>query len=449
MKKIKFKVWVLVLVALMVNVNVEAQGLIDNIKALGNNAKNKKVKTEASSSDPRASVTTVEEGYTKSPADIRKAYNRLDNEFYFFPYSHPNLRNYYLLDDSKEEMDFFNQSCRTVDENMRVGNIDCGYLKSLHFGGMVKCRYYHFIEETIPSGNKGTGENILESTGVTPIGIHPIYAGFALFEADPAGLKPFMRYCEARNAAKGMESVHIGQGDYIFGKTVMTKDGKKELPISWNEMFPEKLYKKDNALRDLVKRKTPIGVIKEATTYYNDQIKKCLAAKDYANTRYYSHLFEHAMFLWEEKEGTSGADFKTFYAEKVKYEKEYKDWMRLELASSAPIEMPKTYTENADLTARILVAAKRQAESEDPPFNVDKVVFTSGDWSINKDGKFPYDVVSRTRYVAFLTNENGQWMIRYAQVQQNSNGTGGWKDGYGFIYIHHADKIPQPVDYKP
>ena len=458
-------------VAVMRAVNTGAQaqlgGALNRARNAVQNTGNRsstpgKPSAEAVAADPRAGVEQAEEGYTKSPAQIRGAYEALDSKFYFLPYYHPNLRRYFLLDDSQEELDFFANQCLTVDEHYRAqrllsnlrkdeGTIVSNRLTSLTPESGSK-RYYHFVDDTIPAGNKGCP--VLDGVGVMPVGIHALYAGFALFAADPKGLKPFMRYCEARNLAVGMTKVFVSVStDSRTERPVLTRDGRKELPIRWEDVFGYNVRNQAADLDALMKKETPLGVIKEAATYYNGQVKKYEAEKDYANARYYFHVLEMALHFWIEKEGNKGADFRPLFADYAKYDGMYDNWSEMELAGGAPIEMPATFPMAAGEEAKILAAANVHAAKGDyqAAFKVDKVVFITDDrWAEAKQPEWPFRFINRNRAIAFLTNDNGQWIIRRTRVYQDSvNGIEGWKDEYRFGYLDQMDAKPRPVNYKP
>ena len=119
----------------------------------------------ALAADPRASITTVEPGYTKSPAQIRVAYEELHKETYFFPYYNSKLRRYYLLDDSKAELDFFDNSAKTLDayrsEGRKQSYFANGTISLMTSARDVKMQSYasfnsaaFSIVDTIPAGNR-------------------------------------------------------------------------------------------------------------------------------------------------------------------------------------------------------------------------------------------------------------------------------------------------------
>jgi hypothetical protein len=260
---------------------VAALGLCIAAVMSTNTTKAQKLSKEAIAADPRASVTIVEEGYTKSPAQIREAYEKLNPEVYFKPYFHPNLRNYYLLDDSKAEMEFWEKSCKTLDKHYsRVrsnASLDKGTTIKMGLSYYISLSewYMHFEKDNIPAGQHKNWGCAASCSGLMPLGASAMRAGFALFAADPEGLKPFMRYCEAYNIYNAFQNYYIHSGGV---DNQISSDGKRvginnetrkfdDMAVSWDYFF-NKWGDERARLIELVKTKTPVKVIQEAATHY-------------------------------------------------------------------------------------------------------------------------------------------------------------------------------------
>ena len=420
-----------------------------------------KPSAEAIAADPRASVTTVEEGYTKSPAEIRAAYESLyakselqsNKANFFFPYYHPYLKKYYYLTDSKEELEFFSNAGRTLDAHRSKSRKWSRYY-DLGNNIMATSRDNfepnpEYVWDTIPAGNRTPWECFDDCIGIIPVGIHVIHAGYALFLADPEGLKPFMRLCEARNAANAYRgSINIEGG--TDGRTLRTRSEK--LTVPWKHAIDLDRFD-GSEVYGVIRAQTPVSVIRDAATYYKNEVAKYDAANDIVNTRYYFHLFEVAMYYWKEytdpkKREQLADDLEELFYEYKKYAGRYNEWYKASQLDIAPIDMPKTYTMNATLAAKALEVAKKQFEnrSEDP-FKVDKIVFLSDKWSEAREQAWPNRVVTRTIQVGVLTNMNGKWVIRQWTLQQDSDLKGGWVDTYR--YVAGSNYEPKPVNYKP
>ena len=415
---------------------------------------------EAIAKDPAASDKKVKEGYTKSPAEIRAAYEALDPEIYFQPYYHPFLRNWYLLDDKSDKQ--FLEDVMTVDKHYRT-NTDRqmtftekkseGNVKTRIFGGGFRAQYYHFRQETIPAGN--TDFRIYDDLSCyMPIGISAAYAGYALFAADPQGFIPFLRLCEARNAAfsydagvwSGLDAPNMARD-----ATKVKLNAKGEvgtLPMEEHQLTKPIIMggNMEQSTRKLAGTVTPIAVIQKAAEHYLSEIQKYEAQNSYGMMRYNLHVLEHVIYLWymhDKWEGDAAA-YKRVVGEFDKYVSRYKQWKEQELLSSPSVAMPKTYDMGAALAEKALAQAKKQMAGS---FNADKVVFLSDTWNEFKEKDYPYRVMHRSIDAAILTNDNGKWSMRRYSFIQDSDTKGGWKESYSFQA--GASVVPERVDYKP
>ena len=314
----------------------EAQNVLQRARDAVQNTANKtgthrNPSAEAVAADPRASIDTPEEGYTRTPAQIRASYEALDKGKFFHPYYHPNLRRYYLLDDSKQEQDFFLNSAKTLDRHWCKARVNHGLrsyvneYKILLTTSEKVLSYGHFtIVDTIPAGNRSPwGCDDDDCIGVMPVGVHVIYAGFALFKADPEGLKPFMRFCEAENAYLAFRgTVNVNGGP--DGRTI--RDNPNKLAVQWKNIAQLKQMESD---LEASARSISMNVIHDAASYYRDQVAKYDAAKDVGNSRFYFHLFETAMYYWQESRNKSQLkkEMDALYADYVKFTERYKAWM--------------------------------------------------------------------------------------------------------------------------
>ena len=419
------------------------------IQAAAPQQQSAKPSAEAIAADPRASVTTVEEGYTKSPAEIRAAYEKLSELNFFFPYYHPNLKRYYYLDDSSEELEFFSKAGKSLDAHRSKSRWQTAYYEMYNTirgtGLDTHQPAPNYITVTIPAGNRELWGCIDDCTGIMPEGIHVIFSGYALFLADPEGLKPFMRLCEATNAANAyLGSINITGGS--DGRTLNSRPEK--LALRWDNVGSF-MSKVSSPIFEAGK-KTPMSVIRDAATYYKNEVAKYDAAKDVINTRYYFHLFEMSMYYWytSNRKTELASEMDALFVELIRYSKRYKEWVDASKLEAAPVEMPKTYTMNATLAAKALEVAKSQFENRrEEPFKVDRIVFLTDKWSEAREQEWPNRVVTRTIQVGVLTNQDGKWIIRQWTLQQDSDLKGGWVETYRYVAGNNYQ--PKPVNYKP
>ena len=454
-------------VMLAVNTGAQAQlgGALNRARNAVQNTGNRistpgKPSAEAVAADPRASVEQAEEGYTRTPAQIRGAYEALDKKLFFGPYYHPNLRRYYILDDSQREQEFLLNSAKTLDEHWRkdartrngwwnVNGVDKIRLNT--YNGPTAYGKYTIVD-TIPAGNTTPWGCFDDCIGVMPVGVHVIYAGFALFKADPQGLKPFMRFCEAQNAFMAFRgSLSVGGG--IDGKTL--RDNPDKLAVKWADIA--KLNSFETDLEEAAKS-VPMNVIHQAATYYRDQVATYDAVNDGGNSRFYFHLFETAMFYWQEnnRKQQMEREMNALLADYLKYAGKYDAWVTAEKTGGAPVDMPPTYNMGAPLAAKALEIAKKQFENRNAdPFKVDRIVFLTDKWSEAKlwftEGDLRVErVVMRTVEVGVLTDQDGKWIMRQWTLQQDSDMRGGWKEEYRYVAgTTGTNYQPKPVNYKP
>jgi len=415
--------------------------------------KNLKPSAAAIAADPLASDNNVANGFSRSPAQIRAGYEALNPKVYFMPYYHPQVRNYWLLESSQYQ--YFTISCLMLDEHRRAINQNSFLVNrdskpeiSINYGG-IPGQYYIFITDTVPVG---TREVYREATGQLPIGIHAMYAGMALFAADPDGYFPMMKYVEARLAYMGAGHIYLSPSppNNAWDQITVVMNPQKELgklPLEWGKYLNSDLNMEIRRLDNIAMGETPIEVVKSAAAYYYNNARKFEDNKNnYGLLRYNFHLFEIAMYFWtHSSKKVADPDFETLYNEYRRLETYYKDWVKLEAEGGAAVDMPKTYDMGATLAAKALAAAKKQFSGS---FNVDKVVFLSNTWKEFKEPNYPYRVMHRSLDAGLLTNSNGNWMIRYYNFQQASDQKGGWTENYGFT-AGGSGSNAQRVNYKP
>ena len=407
----------------------------------------------AVAADPMASNNTVPNGYSRSYAERRAAYEQLPEDVYFKPYYHQNLRNYYFLDDPEQEKGFWIMAYSLIMANMP--NMGATNYLSEHAGQRFFSRYstlpfmyQSFITDTIPAGNKKVHpECVIECTGYMPIGLHSIYAHYALFAADPAGFYPFEKFCESIVAYLVLRNA-VWQAPNKAGggnPPEVPVDGGGKLSVDdWSRVMSI-LGTESKRLHDIALTETPLDVIKSACAKYYNNITKFEEEKSYQQVVYNYFLFETALYFWQEtKKRTADETYDYIKEEYEKFIVLYKKkWANAAMASGPAVNMPKTYDMGADLAKKALDAAQKQFGGS---FKVDKVVFISNKWTEYKEQKYPYRVMHRSLDAALLTKEDDKWVIRYYFFKQASDQKGGWTQNFGFEAGN--DSNPKAVNYK-
>jgi hypothetical protein len=317
--------------------------------------------------------------------------------------------------------------------------------------------YMHFEKDNIPAGQHKNWGCAVGCSGLMRLGASAMQAGFARFAADPEGLKPFMRYCEAYNIFNGFQYA-FRQGLSLAGgwtgKSIRNEDGTTgNLPVNWKYFF-DKWGDERTRLLELVKTKTPVKVIQEAATYYKDQVLKHETAKNYSELRYNYHVFENVMYLWREIKG-GGGEFNSFFAEYKKLANRYTELVKMEFFNAPAIDFrEKPINVDANLVAKATAAAKLFASNEDEPFTADAVVFFTKEWNEIKSQEWSNHPLSRWRKIGILSKgKDGRWMLHYALLDQKGNNRGGYLEEYSVrnlvLPINNWEKFPHAVNYKP
>jgi hypothetical protein len=418
-----------------------------------------KPSADAIKNDPAASDTKVREGYTRSPAEIRAGYEAINEKWVYQPYWHPYLKNWYITDEASENR--FMEDIMTMEEHARIGR------KFADYPNGEKWQYLKFRKETIPAGNP-VFSTILYITDdlpcVMPVGLSAISAGLSLFVADPQGIIPFMRMCEATNALNSYSMLFYTGIDPNPNRP---RDGKKVklnaagdvgvLPAEEMSLLSalSNIQSKCSALSS---QETPLSVKIKASEYYLSEIQKYEADNNYAMMRTNLHFLNVALRFWK---GTIKADeidrwgnktinfrpendpdYQRVLKEANKYERFYQKWAEMTKVDEAPVEMPKTFDMGAALANRALEIAKKQMAGS---YNVDKVVFLTNSWKEHKESTYPYRMMFRSLEVALLTNDNGKWVMREYSFRQVIDNSGNWKDDYSFMTMGSGN--PRPVKY--
>jgi len=399
---------------------------------------------EGNTKDPNA-----EEGFTKSPAQIRAAYKAFDFQIYLRPYNDPKLRHYYYFDKSQDDY-YFKQNFIAEAFRRDVGGAVTGLVKSstkveirINTYGLSRS-YNNTTIDTIPAGNTDW-KCYSDCIGRMPEGIHAVMSGFALFRADPQGVIPFMKFCEAVRTFLTLEQLmdwESNRSKEAISWAAYRSDVNNEMKgLSMVAMGKNKKeyagYWKIAALPE-----TPLKAVKDAAIHFKDKLLMYEGKGNYEATMYYFGIFETAMYYLLNHNNRDDANSNDIIGEYLNIEKRYKEWDEAKRLSGRPIEMPKTYDMGADLAKKALDAAQNQFES----FKVDKVVFISNNWSEYKEPKYPYRVMHRSINAALLTKVGDKWLIRYYYFKQASDQKGGWIQNYGFEA--GSDSEPKSVNYK-
>lgn len=346
---------------------------------------------EAVKVDPMASDKTVRKNYTKSPAQIRGAYEHLDKDLFpYQPYYEYGAAGLYL-DGTQQVEDFVYYTttrCRQMmDESF-------GKINGLEHNG------------TIGIGNTGK---------CVPYSEIVINAFFAEYLADPNSYIAYRQmikaYILAHQQFLGRFRLTLDPGSQT---SVTNQDGKQTL----FEPESERL-KRNNKLMNImldVAMKSDYDIVFRGTYGSYTQAEKQYEAGNMAAalTNYREFVTSFDYFLqkhegWKSDERAS--DFEAMYKEaRVKMQKAQNAVIE---DSTEPIDMPQTYKVSAEIQSM----AKQVVAREDPDHKDAPIYFLSNGWrTLTRNGFITHRAVD----VGWVyTDVKGQrWLCHGIMMQQ-------------------------------
>ncbi len=315
---------------------------------------NYKPSKEAIKADPMASDNTVRKNYTKSPAQIRGAYEHLDKDLFpyqpYYKYSAAGL----YLDGTQQVEDFIYY---TTTQCRKMMDESYAKLNGLEHNGLI--------------GIGNTGKSVPYSEIV-------INAFFAEYLADPNSYIAYRQmikaYILAHQQFLGRFRLTLDAGS----QTTVTKDGNKSVLF---EPESERL-KRNNKLMNImadVAMKSDYDIVFRGTYGSYTQAEKQYEAgnMDAALTNYREFVTSFDYFLQKHegwKSDERAAEFETMYKEaRVKMQKAQNAVIE---NSTDPIDMPQTYK----VSAEIQNMAKQVVAREDPEHKNAQICFLSNGW---------------------------------------------------------------------
>lgn len=379
--------------------------------------KDLKPSAEAVAADPKASDTTVEQGYTKSPAQIRGVWEKLSSELFpYQPYYVPENLAYYNTDGRFPAV-VYNKMCDMLE------NAD----RTLRLGGVLS----ELVEY-----KDGTNVPIVEFL------LNPY---FAEFFADPQGSVPYNHFVTASIVARAMPSkVKLNTKDDGYKYTVTMGDGsvvslfEKEVPRT------SRWHKVEGLGIEMATSVTPIEIIIEAINNAINQYKKYEAdgnTKQMVITSREIQLMMKHLTLHDEYEQRK-KDFVPLMRVYERIEGSYRSLLQSNYDASAPaVAMPKGVSVSAALQNTANAEGKKQWGDK-----FVKAIFTTSKWTEYKNKKFPYEINMRTLDVDFITKEGDNYFVNHWVLKENvSNGK-----GTGVYNINAQTKLNtrEKVNYK-
>lgn len=386
-------------------------------------ASGKKLKPSAAAiaADPKASDEKVEFLHSKSPSEIRAHYEQeLSDDIYFKPYYAKEYEDFYELEDRHDHL--YN------DQKEILGRIYYMALEAAQGKPMQTFDFFEYIPMKTVDGKEGYA--------VT--GQQPVYGYFAKFSADPKGYVVYSRFVYARVILNILEKAHVANN----GTSITLKDKTKANLVEDFDAWKAKMNNELQRLMKIMYQQTPYATIKDyAGASFSMAEKESYVLR---KLFFLDQMEQEIADLKNHSQFVDDNDYKQLVSDHNKLKGNQSKWLAELKEYYGPIDLPKTYPMNAGIAAKALAAAKKQFEGR---FKVDKVVFLSNDWKINKENKYPYRTISRNMGVGLLTKrEDGVWLYRWRNLVQSCDWDGNWKDDFAFQENTRARELK---NYKP
>lgn len=379
--------------------------------------KNLKPSAEAVAADPKASVTTVEQGYTKSPAQMRGVWEKLSPELFpYQPYYDKDNIAYYDADATAAVL-VYAKICKVLE------NAD----RTMRLGGFLA----EFVEY-----KDGTKVPIVELL------LNPY---FAEFFADPQGYVPYNHFVRASIVARAMPTqVKLDTKDDGYKYTITMGDGttislfEKEVPRTgrWHTV--------KGRAEAMAMSVTPIEIIGGAINNAINRYKKFEAegnAKQMIITSrelqlMMKHLQGHDDYEQRKK------DYEPLLRAFEPINDSYRSLLQSNYDASAPsVAMPKGVSVSAALQNTANAEGKKQWGA-----NFVKAIFLTSKWTEFKNPKYPYQVMHRSMDVDFITKEGDNYFINHWVLKEGVSGGKG--TGTYSIMARMKQPTREKVDYK-
>ena len=371
------------------------EGPSDGLKDLYK--KNLKPSAAAVAADPKASVTTVEKNYTKSPAQIRAVWENFRPEhFPYQPYYAKENIDYYAPDEKVPAVIYY-KICDVLE------NAD----RTMRLGGTMS----EFIEYK-------DGTNI-------PIVDMLLAPYFAEFFADPKSYVAYNHFVRARIAQSAFTTkVKMNMKDDMKytatmgdGTTVSLFEKEHDRVARWREVGHKGW--------ELACSVTPIeiigGAINNAITRYKkheaDGNTKQMVITSREIQLMMEHLTGHDDYEQRKK------DFEPLLRAYEPIKDGYRALLQSNYDASAPaVAMPKGVSVSAALQNVANAEGKKQWGA-----GFVKSVFLTSQWKEFKNPKYPYQVMHRSMDVDFIVKEGDSHFVYHWVLKEgvfNGKGTG-------------------------
>ncbi|MDR0832978.1 MAG: hypothetical protein LBN93_02155, partial [Candidatus Symbiothrix sp.] len=329
----------------------------------------------AIAADPGASDNTIDEGFTRSRAEIRAAYEQL-SDAYFIPYYYPGFteNNFYFLNEGLGDASGRNIPLETVIIELR----DMGSFIDSYMSRNGRWGYYYYEKIKTPDTRDEYGKE-----GYVISGQSFLNAQIAMFAADPEGYVPYNMFVYGRflfNTFNGY-CVFVKQNRDSWDG-VSLNDGKK-LVINWHD-WNSGMRSEISRLNKVLNGQTPFAVLLKSAERWRTAIKEGEAKGDKNGLRGSRLAYHRFEIIMDDIEGhpkkVENDAYFSLKRDYKKYEELYEEWYEKTKTPEPKQAMPKAGMTNATLESQMLSAAKAQWGDWNPV----KVVIRDSQWTIDK-----------------------------------------------------------------
>lgn len=380
-------------------------------------AKNLKPSAEAVAADPKASDTTVEQNYTKSPAQMRGVWEKLSPELFPYQpyYAKENIA--YYDTDGKTPAVIYYKICNMLE------NAD----RTMRFAGVLPELVEYKDGTTVP---------------IVELLLNPY---FAEFFADPQGYVPYNHFVRAGIVAGAMPGkVKLYTKDDFYKYTVTMDDGGTVSLFEKEEPRTQRWHTVKRKATDLAISVTPIeiigGAINNAINRYKKHEAEGNTKQMIITSREIQLMMEHlqAHDNYEQRK----KDFEPLIRAYEPIEGSYRSLLQSNYDASAPaVAMPKGVSVSAALQNVANAEGKKQWGDK-----FVKAIFTTSKWTEFKNPKYPYQVMHRSMDVDFITKEGDNYFVNHWVLKEGVSGGKG--TGTYSIMARMKQPTREKVDYK-
>lgn len=380
-------------------------------------AKNLKPSAEAVAADPKASVTTVEQNYTKSPAQMRGVWEKLSPELFPYQpyYAQENIA--YYDTDGKTPVVVYYKICDVLE------NAD----RTMRLGGVLS----EFVEY-----KDGTNVPIVELL------LNPY---FAEFFADSQGYVPYNHFVRASIVASAMPTkIKLNTKDDGYKYTITMGDGSTVSLFEKEEPRTGRWHKVKGRAEAMAMSVTPIEIIGGAI---NNAINRYKKHKADGNTKQIIITSREIQLMMKHLQGHDNyeqrkKDFEPLIRAYEPIQDSYRSLLQSNYDASAPaVAMPKGVSVSAALQNTANAEGKKQWGDK-----FVKAIFTTSKWTEFKNPKYPYQVMHRSMDVDFITKDGDNYFVNHWVLKEGVSGGKG--TGTYSIMARMKQPTREKVDYK-